>query len=458
MKSRTISVLLSVAVLMTAAHPISAAAEAAESNFAVPEPCVTEETAETDTCDYTFAQFFTGEGVDITALEADAALNPSLHNIWMDEAYTAKSSYYGKGQHAVLVNGSLFIVGNGKATLKEKNVRGFAHIEPKDQAGTVMPADLLLRSDGTLLVNDKAIEDVKFSSLERDFAVTSDGRAFAILPYYDNFFPILILKDFKYFVPDYPDQNLYYNTDREICWFEYGYDASEQISINTRKLGIVNPTRIEGDLYLDRANTLYRLTLSKQPSTERICASLTSFEYIGDKNGYRNYGYTRENDDKRYEVLSNLKSSENVLNTKIASGTFKLSNGTSGTYAINRRRVLSVSCGNNSFSVSKAEAVICAEYSSSQRQTTLYFVRTDGSIWKYCFETNDCKELASVTESAVKGDINGDGKLDVADMTLLRKYLDNESVEITRWKAGDLNKDCILDSIDLALMRREFRL
>ena len=204
MKSRTISVLLSVAVLMTAAHPISAAAEAAESNFAVPEPCVTEETAETDTCDYTFAQFFTGEGVDITALEADAALNPSLHNIWMDEAYTAKSSYYGKGQHAVLVNGSLFIVGNGKATLREKNVRGFAHIEPKDQAGTVMPADLLLRSDGTLLVNDKAIEDVKFSSLERDFAVTSDGRAFAILPYYDNFFPILILKDFKYFVPDYP--------------------------------------------------------------------------------------------------------------------------------------------------------------------------------------------------------------------------------------------------------------
>ena len=58
--------------------------------------------------------------------------------------------------------------------------------------------------------------------------------------------------------------------------------------------------------------------------------------------------------------------------------------------------------------------------------------------------------------SSVRGDINADGRLDVADLVLLNKWLLGvPDTQLPDWKAGDLCEDDRLDVFDLVLMRRE---
>ncbi|MDE7364060.1 MAG: dockerin type I repeat-containing protein [Ruminococcus sp.] len=55
----------------------------------------------------------------------------------------------------------------------------------------------------------------------------------------------------------------------------------------------------------------------------------------------------------------------------------------------------------------------------------------------------------------IKGDINDDGKVTVADAVLLQKWLLAEpEVELANWKAADLCEDGRLDVFDLCMMKR----
>ncbi|MGN0606994.1 MAG: glycoside hydrolase family 9 protein [Oscillospiraceae bacterium] len=55
----------------------------------------------------------------------------------------------------------------------------------------------------------------------------------------------------------------------------------------------------------------------------------------------------------------------------------------------------------------------------------------------------------------VKGDVNADGKFDIADIVILKKYILNIG-EITDGKAGDMNSDGDIDIFDLSVMKHEF--
>jgi len=58
--------------------------------------------------------------------------------------------------------------------------------------------------------------------------------------------------------------------------------------------------------------------------------------------------------------------------------------------------------------------------------------------------------------SSVRGDVNADGDLNVADLVLLQKWLlAIPETHLADWKAGDLCEDDRLDVFDLVLMRRE---
>ena len=55
----------------------------------------------------------------------------------------------------------------------------------------------------------------------------------------------------------------------------------------------------------------------------------------------------------------------------------------------------------------------------------------------------------------VKGDVNMDGKFDIADVVLLQKLLlTAPDVKLANWKAADLCEDDRLDVFDLCLMKR----
>ncbi|MDE6426858.1 MAG: hypothetical protein K2K89_12110 [Ruminococcus sp.] len=60
-----------------------------------------------------------------------------------------------------------------------------------------------------------------------------------------------------------------------------------------------------------------------------------------------------------------------------------------------------------------------------------------------------------VPEKSIKGDVNNDGKFNVADLVTMQKYILSGG-NMPDWKAGDLVKDSRIDIFDLCAMRREF--
>ncbi len=55
----------------------------------------------------------------------------------------------------------------------------------------------------------------------------------------------------------------------------------------------------------------------------------------------------------------------------------------------------------------------------------------------------------------IKGDINGDGEVNVADAVLLQKYIMGvRDITIADWKAGDIIEDQVIDSFDLIELRK----
>ncbi|MCM1314758.1 MAG: glycosyl hydrolase family 8 [Prevotella sp.] len=60
-----------------------------------------------------------------------------------------------------------------------------------------------------------------------------------------------------------------------------------------------------------------------------------------------------------------------------------------------------------------------------------------------------------VPEKSIKGDVNNDGKFNVADLVTMQKYILSGG-DMPDWKAGDLVKDSRIDIFDLCAMRREF--
>lgn len=56
-------------------------------------------------------------------------------------------------------------------------------------------------------------------------------------------------------------------------------------------------------------------------------------------------------------------------------------------------------------------------------------------------------------EEDIKGDVNADGVFDMLDLTMLQHYI-NRSGDLTDWHAGDLSEDGLINSVDLALMKK----
>ncbi len=69
--------------------------------------------------------------------------------------------------------------------------------------------------------------------------------------------------------------------------------------------------------------------------------------------------------------------------------------------------------------------------------------------------TPSLKAISEWTPQTTEGDVNADGKFNIADLVSLRQWiLKVPDIELKNWKAADLYNDNTLDSFDLVLMRR----
>lgn len=67
----------------------------------------------------------------------------------------------------------------------------------------------------------------------------------------------------------------------------------------------------------------------------------------------------------------------------------------------------------------------------------------------------DISAKAADTAETLAGDVNGDGKVSIADAVMLWKWIVKSDSELTNWKNADLYKDNIINSTDLVLLRRK---
>lgn len=64
-------------------------------------------------------------------------------------------------------------------------------------------------------------------------------------------------------------------------------------------------------------------------------------------------------------------------------------------------------------------------------------------------------EQNSTDNTDVKGDVNADGKFNVADVVMMQKWILNApDSTLTDWKSGDICADNRIDCFDLVMMKK----
>lgn len=87
-------------------------------------------------------------------------------------------------------------------------------------------------------------------------------------------------------------------------------------------------------------------------------------------------------------------------------------------------------------------------FNGSIDSASVYFKPVDAPEYKY----TERKEIAE--NPKLRGDVNADGKCDIADAVLLQKNLLTVETALPDWQAGDMDENGRLNAIDLTLLKR----
>lgn len=97
----------------------------------------------------------------------------------------------------------------------------------------------------------------------------------------------------------------------------------------------------------------------------------------------------------------------------------------------------------------------CQKWQTKTETTTVTTTTTTKATTNTTTAAATSTTTATSTEPPViSGDINADGKTNLADVVLLQKWLLGfPETKLANWQAGDLNADRILNGFDLCLLR-----
>ena len=103
-------------------------------------------------------------------------------------------------------------------------------------------------------------------------------------------------------------------------------------------------------------------------------------------------------------------------------------------------------------SISTSNDLTMKVYSKSMKSGEKITLGTDGGL----VESVNYVVFAKEGTVAIKGDVNMDGKFNIADVMLVQKWLlAVPDTKLANWKAADLREDDRLDVFDLCMMKRE---
>ncbi len=450
----------------------------------------------------TYEMLVDGEAVlsgNITVTELKV-YDPPLHEESLGDPMIFDSFYYGT-YNVVLRNGTLYGIKGASADAVQENVKDFDRIYMKDEKGTYQYADLVLLEDGTLLVNGETITDQKFVELENGCVITEDNVIYTIYPQGGVFKTVKLGEDFK----EFPYTSNYYYTSQsgEVIFYKVSYNTKDEMVVTTTKTGIKNPIAAIDNLFIDEKNVLWTCKTYPGFSKSRAAEDAVSVAYIQMTNGGAGYAYTTK-DGTVISVASGKEvtpAEEQKWQSYLEDGSFYIhdymeilqnENDCLVHYFILEDRTLTISFVGKNFAITNVDAAICADFDAETKQGYVYFTRTDGSLWRYALDTQECVDLDAEETQPTEpqptepqptepqptepqptepqptepqptepqptepemGDVNGDKAFTVTDVIAFQRWLLNDGTKLANTAAADFNEDSLLNVFDLGIMKR----
>lgn len=273
--------------------------------------------------------------------------------------------------------------------------------------------------------------------------------------------------DFKCFIDKYADY-YYVNNTGDLISCKRESRNNGKYTYTKIKTGIKNPTSGGRDYFVDQNGVLWNYSRRDQKATKKaenaawvgyrryegiqydecVCIMNDGTVYLA---GTSNEVYLPEEEKQGFLSNGILQFDRSMSGAGSADVTGRLPH-----YHIAEDHTLYIIVDGKKAAITNAETVIGGEQLPDGSKV-IWFIRTDGSIWRYhCGSTQFTEEVKSTQSELVKGDANGDGAFDVSDIVILQKWLLSvNETKLTNWKAADLYADDRLDVFDLAIMKRE---
>lgn len=420
--------------------------------------------------------YYTGE---LNIKETPGAYNPSLHNTAITNFEMGYSNYYnpdsetGNSGQLALVNETLYSICGSEVKAVETDVADYEYVYKRNYSGSYNYADMVLKTDGTLLLNGESIMNTPVRAMYDGYILAENGNIYTIVPKGDGFITATVATDSKEWVENCSP--LYITQTGHLKYYSYKLTGDGKVSVFTGNTNIGTPVsayKAGSTCYVvDGAHTLYELDFSDTFTKTKLADNAVS---VGISEDYQRIEYVTT--EGTTELIHNTGAAGSGYlstagkNLVIKAGTFYIrqyqdrgieESDALFSYYIDNSHTMSLSFLGNYCGLTNVESEICATYDTAQEHGYVYFLRTDGSIWQYNLDTQQWQETIAgttpiVVPEKVKGDVNADGLFNVSDVVLLQKWLLTEpNTELKDWKAADFFNDNILDVFDLCVMKSE---
>ena len=409
-----------------------------------------------------------GETVPDTLMELPRSEKPVVK-----ESYI----YSGDKGKVLLINNTLYIMENGDIEPIAEKVADFDKNSTYDDKGKFTSIETILFQDGTAEVNGEKlyVEDgAKFKAIGREMCISESGDVYSIHKVGDRFEAEVIYNGFGRFLEN-SSMNFVSDTGELIQIELKRSDEGDYCGYQAFPTGIMNVVDSYNSFFIDENKVLWYVSRNVG-SAPKAVKKAEDVVFVG----YRHYsdgtvygcvhitsdGTAYEAGTTRKVILSDDPHESDdykIAGQFAAELPFSSSGYISGVsgfdFHITNDNVLCMEYDGHKKAIANVDSYVAARAGSDGKTVYVYFVTNDGMLWSYSFGTQEATALVnrSVIQPVLPdGDVNGDGKFDVADAVLLQKWLLGvPDTHLVHWKAGDLCNDNKLDVYDFCAMKSE---
>lgn len=382
-----------------------------------------------------------------------------------------RNSFYYGNDNVIIDNKVLYGIRGDQYYKAVENVKDFSRTYKKNAYGDYVYIDLVLQNNGTLLLNDKVIEGIRFESVIDGCALTADGTLYFIFPHGEE--PVLVKAGEK--CKELISADKFYLDNRgELVWCDVDYDSKGEPVLYSRHTGIMNPRKAAYNYFIDENNVLWEVNIFSYFKKTKVAEDVIDLGYYNSSLGYRTEIYTTSDgrsyvaySKKEVEVYEDVACpTEQPYLQKgylyIPEYDGKYDDGTNSDllidWFITYDSILTLNLAGKHFAISDVSEVIDEEYVKYQDKGYAWFIRKDGSVWRYCFEDEEAVQMTPLDymPEILECDVNLDGQFNIADVVTFQKWLlGDPDTKLADWRAADVCGGYSLDIFDLCAMKKK---